>query len=70
MHQLLNEQLATIYYLLFYILFISIANITTTLIGVEGGGSHKMLGRCYVNIANSQKASIGAISPPHITQNS
>ena len=50
-----------------------IANTLSTHIGWEGGmraSSHKLVGKGYVNTKSSKMASIGAISPPHITQSS
>ena len=49
--------------------FTGIANTISTPIGWEGEGwvdSHKVAGKGYVDTENSQMASIGTISPPHI----
>ena len=41
--------------------FTGVANTTSTLTGVKGGGSHDVVGKGYVNTENRQMASIDAI---------
>ena len=69
MHQILNGQLAELPSILDS-LFTGAANITSTPIGMESGGvvgSHKVVGKGYVNAENSQFVSMVAYSTPHNT---